>query len=356
VHFYSVLLDGIHQSGSVIMIIPGDLLPSGPSRQPSIIMLALSDGANTSLPISLSVSFAALQVTPVSLGSYFGHIPPPDTPFEFVISLGRPSVNVQCAVCPIDDGIDMNLTWHDFGNYAPSVVPAEVTLPAGVYDNVTSPGIYAVWFLLSAGDEGIDLWYPFRLPGPADPILTLVSPTDRNLGSFPSNAIPEVSITFTITSNSSWDYALQIFLTSDLDVESLGRFQAGTHIVPIPRVFWDPSPGLHSLSFLIFPYDHNRKVIGGSDGVSMCYRITGPVPGTLRLAYPGRLPFALRSDNGTAATVCVPLTITIIGWRGAGPLNLQFSLETPPVWIPYQGAVTTGPAVYEFPRSAFQSR
>jgi hypothetical protein len=51
--------------------------------------------------------------------------------------------------------------------------------------------------------------------------------------------------------------------------------------------------------------------------------------------------------------VSVPLTINISGFPGTGPLQLQYSLTSPPVWNVYLDAVATGTAIYHFPSSAF---
>jgi hypothetical protein len=85
-----------------------------------------------------------------------------------------------------------------------------------------------------------------------------------------------------------------------------------------------------------------------SNTITLTYTVTQPT-GNLAIAFEESQPLLLPGYQ--ASTVAVPLTITTAGFNGTGPLELHYSLASPPVWIPYLGAVAIGTATYRFPRN-----
>jgi hypothetical protein len=197
--------------------------------------------------------------------------------------------------------------------------------------------------------ERLLFWFVVPPPGYSRPFFELLTPANGDLGSFPSTGVPSIPITISVTADPSFTWALRYFGVDGPDdfIEvSLG----------VNTVYFQPmdlSPGQHTVGmFLMGAPDKNEDHYTVSDFVTVRYTITDSISGTLTIAYAGTHPLAPPSGG---STVSVPLTINISGFRGTGPLELQYSLTSPSNWNVYLDVVATGTAIYHFPRLAFSA-
>jgi hypothetical protein len=76
------------------------------------------------------------------------------------------------------------------------------------------------------------------------------------------------------------------------------------------------APGQHTIDLFAVYSDVFSNVL------TLTYTISDTVPGTFSLAYAGAFPLVFRLAGSVSL---VPLRIEISGFRGTGPLQLQFS-------------------------------
>jgi hypothetical protein len=355
------LIDGIHPADRIIVTFPWDLVDRMVDSR--AFSLGLSDGINrTGSPVQYH-GVHKLDVTLLFRRFYLGDRPSTSPIFQPRIDSREREVNLYYCFWSVDSDWTFPPTDEDikFAAIQRSSAVMTIVFPASIWDSEapTAPGVWGL--MVGFGDrrtDDADKPVFYRVPRETSPTLEVISPSDGVLGTFSAISIPSISATVVISGNPSANYEIYVCYTYDPDFHI--KVPAGTNTLLVVGRFWDHvegfnEPGQHFIEIFTEQRSGDETFFDITNKVTLTYNISNVPPiisGVFTISYTGQAVLKL-SPTDVVATVKLPLTINVSGYSGAGPLTLEYSALSPPIWISYRRTIATGPAISEFDRPAF---